>query len=339
MDSTKLLDAYARLLKGTTWSAPATSKCPGFAINNPGEAKRVDDFVKALAAGQPAVLPTMLTDTGFAVVGMLDAMRIVVAPEPTPVPGTNSLAPTTKVILFEDNFDGPAGSKPDPAKWEIDSTVGESWDNWAKMKPENVYLDGQGNLVLLAKRDVAGPNGLPYSGGLVATYGYHSGYPASGIRAQWDVPFRFESRWRMPPVDGSHVAAAWLQRLDAAQAGGHVFELDCGESHSSLPLKCGFYQHDWVNGLETNVATGEVDVSSNWRENFHTVRADVYADRVEYYLDDVKYKTYYGVTGKFGLVMHNPISRDPWQNGGKLPDPASPGPWPMLVSHVRAVRL
>lgn len=241
-------------------------------------------------------------------------------------------------VIWEDHFDGPSGSKPDAAKWEVVTTPGADWDDWCRIKPENTFLDGNGNLVLRSKPDSAGANGIPFSGAIVATYGYDTGYPAGRILAQWDLPFRYECRWRMPPIDGAHVSAGWVQQLDNPKS-EHIFELDCGESHSTDPNHAGFYQHDWINGVEQNAKGISIPVASNWRENFHIVACEVRSDRVDYFFDNAKVATYYGVSGKYGAVLHNPISRHSWQNGGAMPDPNEPGPWDMLVDYVRVSKL
>lgn len=58
---------------------------------------------------------------------------------------------------WSDNFDGPAGQLPDATKWAFDIGTGDGgWGN-AELQsytnnPENVSLDGQGNLVITAIR-------------------------------------------------------------------------------------------------------------------------------------------------------------------------------------------
>ena len=62
--------------------------------------------------------------------------------------------------VFEDNFDGPAGSSPDTSKWMIskaretmkDPTFWELPENVGQYRDDrrNVYLDGKSNLVIKA---------------------------------------------------------------------------------------------------------------------------------------------------------------------------------------------
>lgn len=56
---------------------------------------------------------------------------------------------------FADDFDGPAGSAPDPSKWAYD-LGGGGWGNDEleiyTSSRENSFLDGNGNLVIRATR-------------------------------------------------------------------------------------------------------------------------------------------------------------------------------------------
>jgi hypothetical protein len=67
-----LADAYALLKTGTLWSS--TGRCKGYAAANPGEAAKIDAYVAALAAGQAATPPALVTATGRGIVGMLAAL-------------------------------------------------------------------------------------------------------------------------------------------------------------------------------------------------------------------------------------------------------------------------
>jgi len=60
-------------------------------------------------------------------------------------------------LVWSDEFDGPAGQSPDPSKWTYD--IGTGQDGWGNQelqvytdRPENVSLDGEGNLAITALR-------------------------------------------------------------------------------------------------------------------------------------------------------------------------------------------
>lgn len=60
--------------------------------------------------------------------------------------GLNQKCSSLSNLKFCDDFDGPAGTLPDSTKWNVFAS-GSSWGSqcWKK-KPENISLDGQGNL-------------------------------------------------------------------------------------------------------------------------------------------------------------------------------------------------
>ena len=79
-------------------------------------------------------------------------------PTPSAPPGGQ-----TGSYLFHDEFDGPAGSAPDPSKWEPayeresmeDPTFWELPENVGQYRDDrrNLFVDGKSNLVLRAAKD------------------------------------------------------------------------------------------------------------------------------------------------------------------------------------------
>ncbi|MBE0566677.1 MAG: glycoside hydrolase family 16 protein [Krumholzibacteria bacterium] len=116
-------------------------------------------------------------------------------------------------LLWQDEFDGPAGQLPDPAKWAFD--IGTGWGNaqleWDSDRPENVSLDGQGNLAITARQEQL--QGQPYTSGRIKTQGLFA--QARG---------RFEARIRLPVGQGIW-PAFWLLGADIDQVGWPA----CGE--------------------------------------------------------------------------------------------------------------
>ena len=81
---------------------------------------------------------------------------------PAPVPTVPAPGAQTGSYLFHDEFDGPAGSAPDPSKWAVSanrtpikSPVGfdrpEFWGQYRNDR-ENLFVDGESNLVLRHQR-------------------------------------------------------------------------------------------------------------------------------------------------------------------------------------------
>jgi hypothetical protein len=230
--------------------------------------------------------------------------------------------PTDPTLLFEDTFDGAAGAKPDPAKWYV---IDGYSINGLKSAAANVFLDGQGHLVVRTAR-----SGSTYSAGFVGTFNY-TGWPPSGIKASFPVPFRVEASMLMPPTPGAW-AALWPMSVDRST---NIYELDIAEERLTLPTSAGSHQHTWAAGKDTNPADASLAVS-DMTKNWHTYRGDVYADRVETFVDGVQVGTFYGVSGVFGLLLNNGIGPvGSWGAAGGQPAASDPGPWDMLIDYVR----
>ena len=63
-------------------------------------------------------------------------------------------------LVWEDTFDGAAGSRPDPTNWQLETGRGPNGDGWGNQElqtytdlPDNVDLDGAGFLRIRARRD------------------------------------------------------------------------------------------------------------------------------------------------------------------------------------------
>ncbi len=116
-------------------------------------------------------------------------------------------------LAWSDEFEGPAGQLPDPAKWAFD--IGTDWGNaqleFDTDRPENVSLDGSGNLAITARRESY--QGSAYTSGRIKTQGLFE--QAYG---------RFEARIRLPTGQGIW-PAFWMLGNDIDAVGWP----QCGE--------------------------------------------------------------------------------------------------------------
>ncbi|MBD3336964.1 MAG: family 16 glycosylhydrolase [Candidatus Eisenbacteria bacterium] len=112
--------------------------------------------------------------------------------------GSSSTEPEEATLIWQDEFNGPAGQPPDPAKWNFD--IGTDWGNaqleYDTDRPENVSLDGQGNLAITAREEQY--EGSSYTSGRINTRGKFA--LARG---------RFEARLQLPVGQGLW-PAFWL---------------------------------------------------------------------------------------------------------------------------------
>ena len=85
--------------------------------------------------------------------------------------GDSSLDSPEWELVWSDEFEGAAGTSPNPANWVFD--IGTDWGNaqleWTTDRPENVSLDGAGNLRITARREAL--NGQPYTSARIKTKG------------------------------------------------------------------------------------------------------------------------------------------------------------------------
>lgn len=123
------------------------------------------------------------------------------------------------VLVWSDEFDGAAGESPDPAKWTFD--LGDGCPNlcgWGNNelqtytdRPENVSMDGEGHLVITARRETL--NDRDYTSARIRTEGLFT--------QQYG---RFEARMKLPRGQGLW-PAFWMLGDDIRSVGWP----DCGE--------------------------------------------------------------------------------------------------------------
>ena len=187
---------------------------------------------------------TMMTMAGFG--ALAAAVRVPEAdarPSPPAAPGSAG-----QTYLFHDEFDGPAGSAPDSAKWVVataresmkDPTYWELPENVGQYRDDrqNVFIDGKSNLVLRAAKD-----GKTYYSGKV-----HSPWQG-GIGHTW------EARIKLNCLTAGCWPAFWLGNDDHG-------EIDILEWYGNGNWPSGTTVHTKPNGAEW--ATTQVAMDSGW---------------------------------------------------------------------------
>jgi hypothetical protein len=156
--------------------------------------------------------------------------------------------------IFQDDFDGPAASAPDPSKWLVeparepmrDPTAGELFENVGQYRDDrrNVFLDGNSNLVFRAVKD----GNTFYSGKVFSKW-------RGGIGHTWEARIKLNCltpgcwpAWYLSndnPVTGSEVdIMEWYGKGNRAPGTAVHAKLNGGE-HSSQTISVDGGWHTW----------------------------------------------------------------------------------------------
>jgi beta-glucanase (GH16 family) len=185
-------------------------------------------------------------------------------------------------LIWRDEFDGPAGTPPDPSRWGYELGDGTEAGNpgWGNDELQvytddaaNAALDGNGNLAITARRDATG------------------GYTSARLLTRDTFAFaygRIESRVRVPRGAGLW-PAVWMLGANIPDVGWP----DCGEidvmEHVAReprriygtihgPGYCGDNGYGRTSDLEHDLA-----------DDFHVFRVDWSPGALEWFCDDVRY--------------------------------------------------
>ena len=116
----------------------------------------------------------------FAVIALLVGCSSAPAAAPGVSADGHHASPTdgqpAKKLIWSDDFTGPAGASPDPAKWKVVTGAYGSGSHeleYYTARSSNVALDGAGHLVITARRETHTGHGVtrPYTSGRLETGG------------------------------------------------------------------------------------------------------------------------------------------------------------------------
>lgn len=191
-------------------------------------------------------------------------------------------------LIWHDEFDGPAGTQPDPTRWEFD-LGGDGWGNreWQYYTddPQNASLDGNGSLVIVARK-IQEP-----SPSLQCWYGPCKFTSARLLtRGKFQFTYgRVEARIRIPFGQGIW-PAFWMLGANFGEAGWpECGEIDIMENIGREP----FTVHGTVHGPGFYGAQGisfayTLD-GQRLADDFHVYAVEWEAEKIRWYLDDTLY--------------------------------------------------
>ena len=240
-----------------------------------------DDFY--LSSGEHVMRVSM--DSSSFNVNWINVVRGT-APTPTPTP----TPPSGWTLVWSEEFDG--SGLPDTSDWNIilwePGTVNDERQKYTN-RTENLRIEN-GYLVIEARNDWW--NGYEITSGRIESW---QGWSPAGNTA-----VRFEARVRMPSGGGSW-PAFWL--LGDVTGWPSCGEIDIVEYVGNNP---NWYHSAIHVGSGTNMWVGGTTVW-NSETQFHVIGADLYNDRVEFYVDGDYYGTYWPSSNDWG---HFPFNKD-----------------------------
>jgi beta-glucanase (GH16 family) len=238
-------------------------------------------------------------------------------------------------LTWSDEFDGVAGVLPDASKWTYDIGSG-GWGNqelqYYTNRPENVSLDGTGNLVITAKSESFG--GSSFTSARIKTQGLFT--QAYG---------RFEARLKTPYGPGIWPAfwmlganietAPWPQcgEIDIMELKGHQPNIMYGTIHG--PGYSGGSAITDTYALENN----------RFDKDFHIFAIEWDTDKIDFFVDGYLYQriSKSTVTKKGEWVFDHPffliLNIAVGGNFAGFPTSDTPFPQKMTIDYVRAYGL
>ena len=183
-------------------------------------------------------------------------------------------------LVWEDEFEGPAGQLPDPAKWRFD--VGTDWGNsqleWDTDRAENVSLDGEGHLAITAREEDF--QGQPYTSGRIKTKGL-----LERTRG------RFEARIKLPVGQGIW-PAFWMLGADIDQVGWPACgEIDIMEYVGQEPRVIHGSLHGPGHYGGTAVTRKHVIAQGGFHLGFHVFAVEWQENSITWFVDGYAYHT------------------------------------------------
>jgi beta-glucanase (GH16 family) len=242
--------------------------------------------------------------------------------------GTAS-APAAPTLVFHDEFDGPAGSPPDPANWAFPPWACDNDLNAQQycLKPSNAVMDGAGDLVL--KVTAPGTQGRPYDGVRMSTW-VPGSWPPKTVLASVAPHTWIEARIKYAGDPGVW-SAFWPESVTESSNG---LELDVSEVRLAFPTEAGCHVH----GIVTWHGARTVESVRDW----HTYGVDYWPDHVTFYVDDRLCGQLYFPRGyqapRVGMQLETKIGPSGTWGGAGASLSAADQPYEaeMLVDYVRA---
>jgi beta-glucanase (GH16 family) len=215
---------------------------------------------------------------------VLVAPSLMTTDEPSASTGAHSAAALH--LIWSENFNGSAGARPNPRRWNYD-IGGGGWGNgeleYYTARRANAKLDGHGHLAITARAE-------PYSG----VDGVTRSYTSARLQTLRKFEFQYglvEARIKVPAAPGLR-SAFWMLGNDAYQPGGWPGsgEIDIMEVLGSRPTVVKGTIHGPWPWAPHGVGSG-LSSSGSLASGFHVYGVEWSPAQISFLLDGAVYET------------------------------------------------
>ena len=244
--------------------------------------------------------------------------------------------------IYRDDFNGPAGSPADPANWN-ENVIAAPYNKeleYYTNRPDNLMLDGSGNLVLTARSEYfVDPSGVkstqPYTSGRLDTH--------SHVEPQYG---RIEARIKLPAGKGLWPAFWLLGKNSDTVKWPDCGEIDILELTGSIPNVVTGSLHGPGYGDTTPFHDSFTLASGTFADDFHVFALEWTADGMRWLVDEqpFSWRTPQGLTNQYQswifdqpmyIILNLAVGGTPVGS----PDASTPMPAQMLVDYVKVSKL
>lgn len=197
--------------------------------------------------------------------------------------GTQILPERDYKLVWSDEFDGAAGDLPDSSKWSYD--IGRGEDGWGNQelqyytdRSENVSLDGEGNLLIVARNENFG--GAPFTSGRIKTKDLFS-TKYGRIEASMKLPYG-PGLWPAFWMLGTNI-----DQVSWPQCG----EIDIMEYRGQQPTLVYGSVHGPGYSGGASVSAGYNLGNDRFDAAYHIFAIEWGEDYIDYFIDDTRYQS------------------------------------------------
>lgn len=250
-------------------------------------------------------------------------------------------------LVWSDEFDGPAGSAPEAAYWDYD-VGGSGWGNdelqFYTARPENVSLDGDGNLVLTARKE-------PYQGRAYTSARLNTRGKFEQGLGRWEARIRVPSGMGIWPafwlLGANFPQVGWpaCGEIDVMEVRGQAPGVMNGTLHATGYSGGGALTEQYTCQVAPGCASPPCTPLCPFSEDFHVYAVEVEANRIRFEVDGNIYHEVRqdlldtGTAWPFGKPFFLILNVAVGGNYVGAPDVTTVFPQEMRVDYVRYYRL